>query len=68
MGGGETVRCWGFWGELGVWDTFRGCFARSSRVRRCSGAAGGGPELGRAGDSVGINVHVDDDVAELVDA
>jgi hypothetical protein len=51
-------RCWGFWGKLGIWDTFRGCFAGSGRVRRRSGAAGGGPGSGRAGESA-----VNDDVA-----
>jgi hypothetical protein len=49
-------RCWGFWGKLGIWDTFRGCFA--GRVRRCSGAASGGPGSGRAGESA-----INDDVA-----
>jgi hypothetical protein len=63
VGGGETAGFWGFWGELGVWDAFRGCFAGSSRVCCCSGAAGGSPALGGAGDSVVVDKYVDDDVA-----
>jgi hypothetical protein len=62
----EMACCWGFWGELGVWDMFRGCFAGSSCVCRCSGAASGGPELGRAGDSVFVNEHVDGDMAVVL--
>ena len=62
-GGSETVRCWGFRGELGLWDAFRGRFASSGCVRRRSGAAGGGFELGKAGDSVVVDKHVGDDVA-----
>jgi hypothetical protein len=65
-GGSEMVRCWGFRGELGLWDAFRGRFAGSCCVRRRSGAAGGGPELGRAGDLVVVDEHVDDDVAVVL--
>ena len=57
------VHCWEFRGELGLWDAFWGRFAGSGCVRRRSGAAGGGFELGKAGDSVVDDKHVGDDVA-----
>ena len=66
MGSSETAGFWGFWGELGVWDAFRGYFAGSGHVYRCSGAAAGGPESGRAGGSVIVDEHVDDDAAVVL--
>ena len=45
----ETAHFRGVWGELGGWDTFRGCSAGSSRVFCCSGAVVQGPEWGIAG-------------------
>ena len=42
---------------------FLGCFAGSGHGCHHSGAAGVGPESGRAGDSVVVHKHVDDDVA-----
>jgi hypothetical protein len=58
------VRCWGFWGKLGVWDTFRGCFAGSGRVRRRSGGVGGRSGPGE-GVVAGVAVVVGDLVAVL---
>lgn len=55
--------------ELGLWDAFWGCFAGSGTsgcIHRRSGAANGGPELGRAGDSVVVDKHIDDDVAVVL--
>ena len=60
--GGSGTSCFrGFWGKLGGWGVSRGRSAGSSRVRRCSGAVGGGPESHRAG------VLVIDDMAWCVD-
>jgi hypothetical protein len=47
---------------------FRGGFAGSSRVPRCSGAAAGGPESGRAGDAAVVDRRIVDDVAGLGNA
>ena len=40
-----------------------GCFAGSSHVHHCSGAAGGGPESGKAGDSAVVDRCINNDVA-----
>jgi hypothetical protein len=65
--GGEMGPCWGFWGKLGVWDVFQGCFTGSGCVCHHSGAAGGGPGLGRAGDLVVIIEYIDSDMAVAAD-
>ena len=57
-GSSKTPHFWGFWGVLDVQDVFWGCCTGSSLVRHCSGAAGDGPGLGRAGDVAIIDGYV----------
>jgi hypothetical protein len=58
------VHCWGFWGKLGVWDTFQGCFAGSGHARHHLGGVGGCSGAGE-GIVAGVAVGVDDLVAVL---
>ena len=44
--GSKTVRCWVFWGKLGVWDVFCGCFVGPGNVSRRFIAAVRGPGWG----------------------
>ena len=62
-GGVETVRWWGFWGELGHWDVFCGCSVGPGNVSCHFVAAVRGPGWGRAGYSAVVDGHVVDDVA-----
>jgi hypothetical protein len=59
----KTTRFRGFWGKQGGWDVFRGGSESSSSSFRCSRAVVRGLEWGRAGNSAGIDVRVDVDVA-----
>jgi hypothetical protein len=64
MGGGETVRCWVFRGELGGWDVFGGRFGVPGSEARRFAAADCGPGWGKAWGSI----VVVDDVAVRVGA
>jgi hypothetical protein len=59
MGGGETVRCWGFGGELGGWDVSGGRFGVPGNGSRRFAAADRGSGWGKAWGSA----VVDGDVA-----
>ena len=67
-GDGKTARFRGFWGELGCWDSFRGCPDGSPDAFCPSRAVARGPEQGRAGGLAVINRNVVDDVAFRVGA
>jgi hypothetical protein len=67
VGGGKMVHFGGFWGELGCWDSFRGCPDGSPGVFHPSRAMVRGPERGRAGGLAIINRYIIDDMAGHVD-